>query len=105
MLSDPISLQGYRASHRESLDGEDGGAAAEHAELQSQLAALQAELAQAIEANEKAKAETQALIEKHQGELAEAEKLRQEIEAKLNEEIARITADLEVRLDCSSLPL
>ena len=46
---------------------------------------------------------TQGLIEKHQGELAEAKNLRQEIEAKLSEWIARTTADLEARLVCSSL--
>nr|VWO94297.1 Protein kinase domain-containing protein [Ganoderma boninense] len=78
-------------AHQEEVDK----AAAKYAELQSQLAALQEELAQAIEANEKAKADTQALVEKQQGELADAEKIRREMESKLSEEIARITADLE----------
>ena len=80
--------------HQEQLEK----AVAETTELQGKLGALQAELAQAIAANEQAKTDAQLAAEEHLSKLTAADALRAEIEAKLQAEIARITADLEVRL-------
>ena len=80
--------------HQEQLEK----AVAETTELQGKLSALQAELAQAIAANEQAKTDAQLAAEEHLSKLTAADALRAEIEANLQAEIARITADLEVRI-------
>ncbi len=76
-------------------------AAAESLKLLDQLAATQAELENAVAANEQAKADFETAAKEYAAKLEEAENLQRFKEAELSEEIQRITTELEVRIDLS----